>query len=171
MLTLYTLSLRQVHLSCAPTGCGAWRISIPLLVICSAVVDNTTLMELYHIATREPYSLLYVKRMVVGSDYLLFKHFDKRLTVQYVLLGSNTLRVVSLCSAMTTTRIKFVSLLVIRRLVVLLDSSLSDRSSTRTKFAERREVWTWSYDDCLAFASSIQCLRSQFCQPHCAHLD
>ena len=57
---------------------------IPPLVICSAVVDNTTLMELYHIATREPYSLLYVKRMVVGSNYLLFKHFDKRLTVQYV---------------------------------------------------------------------------------------
>ena len=48
----------------------------------SVLVDTQTLMELYHTATREPYSFLCVKLTASDRGEMFCNNFDKRLILQ-----------------------------------------------------------------------------------------
>ncbi|MFM7983521.1 MAG: hypothetical protein ACKPKO_29765, partial [Candidatus Fonsibacter sp.] len=48
----------------------------------SAVVDKKTLLDLYHTATSEPYSFLYVKLTARNKNEMFYHNFDKRLIIQ-----------------------------------------------------------------------------------------
>ena len=48
----------------------------------SAVADKKTLMELYNMATSEPYSFLYVKLTAKKKDEMFYIRFDKRLVIE-----------------------------------------------------------------------------------------
>lgn len=50
----------------------------------SAVVDKKTLLDLYHTATSEPYSFLYVKLTARNKNEMFYQNFDKRLLIQDV---------------------------------------------------------------------------------------
>ena len=50
----------------------------------SAVVDKKTLLDLYHTATSEPYSFLYVKLTARNKNEMFYQNFDKRLIIQDV---------------------------------------------------------------------------------------
>lgn len=48
----------------------------------SAVADKKTLLELYHMATNEPYSFLYVKLTAKTKDDMFYIRFDKKLIIE-----------------------------------------------------------------------------------------
>ena len=48
----------------------------------SAVADKKTLLELYHMATNEPYSFLYVKLTAKTKDDVFYIRFDKKLIIE-----------------------------------------------------------------------------------------
>ena len=48
----------------------------------SAVADKKTLMELYNLATSEPYSFLYVKLTAKTKNDMFFIRFDKKLIIK-----------------------------------------------------------------------------------------
>ena len=48
----------------------------------SAVLDKKTLLELYNIATAEPYSFLYVKLTAKNRDEMFYQKFTKHIMVQ-----------------------------------------------------------------------------------------
>ena len=50
----------------------------------SAVMDKKTLLYLYHTATYEPYSFLYVKLTAKNKNEMFYQNFDKRLIIQDV---------------------------------------------------------------------------------------
>ena len=47
----------------------------------SAVADKKTLLELYHMATDEPYSFLYVKLTAKTKNDMFYIRFDKKLMI------------------------------------------------------------------------------------------
>ena len=47
----------------------------------SAVLDKKTLLELYNIATAEPYSFLYVKLTAKNRDEMFYQNFTKRFMI------------------------------------------------------------------------------------------
>jgi hypothetical protein len=47
----------------------------------SAVYDKKTLLELYNVATEEPFSFLYVKLTAKNKDEMFFKRFDHKLVI------------------------------------------------------------------------------------------
>ena len=47
----------------------------------SAVADKKTLLDLYHIATDEPFSFLYVKLTSRDKNHMFYKNFDHRLII------------------------------------------------------------------------------------------
>ncbi len=47
----------------------------------SAVYDKKTLLEMYHVATDEPFSFLYVKLTAKKKEDMFFVRFDKKITV------------------------------------------------------------------------------------------
>ena len=48
----------------------------------SAVLDKKTLLELYNIATAEPYSCLYVKLTAKDRKEMFYQTFTKRFMIQ-----------------------------------------------------------------------------------------
>ena len=48
----------------------------------SAVLDKKTLLELYNIATSEPYSFLYVKLTAKTKNDMFYIRFDKKLIIE-----------------------------------------------------------------------------------------
>ena len=48
----------------------------------SAVADKKTLMELYTMATSEPYSFLYVKLTAKSKKDMFYIRFDKKLVIE-----------------------------------------------------------------------------------------
>ena len=48
----------------------------------SAVLDKKTLLELYNIATAEPYSFLYVKLTAKNRDEMFYHNFTKRFMIR-----------------------------------------------------------------------------------------
>jgi len=48
----------------------------------SALVDKKTLLELYNIATSEPYSFLYVNLVAKGKNDMFFIRFDKKMILE-----------------------------------------------------------------------------------------
>lgn len=49
---------------------------------CSAIADKKTLLELYNLATAEPYSFLFIKLNAKKVDDMFYIRFDKRLELQ-----------------------------------------------------------------------------------------
>jgi hypothetical protein len=47
----------------------------------SAVYDKKTLLEMYNVATEEPFSFLYVALTAKKKEDMFFVRFDKKLTV------------------------------------------------------------------------------------------
>ena len=47
----------------------------------SAVYDKKTLMELYNVATDEPFGFLYIKLTAKNKDDMFYKNFDHRLVI------------------------------------------------------------------------------------------
>jgi hypothetical protein len=47
----------------------------------SAVYDKKTLLEIYNVATEEPFSFLYVALTAKKKEDMFFVRFDKKLTV------------------------------------------------------------------------------------------
>jgi len=47
----------------------------------SALVDKATLLEMYRIATREPYSFLYIKLTAKDLNDMFYIKFDKKLMI------------------------------------------------------------------------------------------
>ena len=48
----------------------------------SAVLDKTTRLELYHIATSEPYSFLYVKLTAKDRNEMFYQSINNRFMIQ-----------------------------------------------------------------------------------------
>ena len=48
----------------------------------SAVLDKKTLLELYHLATSEPYCFLYVKLTAKNRNEMFYQSFTKRFMIQ-----------------------------------------------------------------------------------------
>ena len=48
----------------------------------SALVDKATLLEMYKLATREPYSFLYIKLTAKDLNDMFFIKFDKKLMIE-----------------------------------------------------------------------------------------
>ena len=69
----------------------------------SAVLDKKTLLELYNIATAEPYSFLYVKLTAKNRDQMFFQNHTKRFMIhkEYWL---------SICKMLQIDRIKHLKL-------------------------------------------------------------
>ena len=49
----------------------------------SAVFDKKTLLELYNIATSEPYSFLYVKLTAKDRNEMFYQNFTKHFKIEY----------------------------------------------------------------------------------------
>ena len=45
----------------------------------SALIDKSTLLEMYRVATLEPYSFLYIKLTAKNINDMFYKRFEKRL--------------------------------------------------------------------------------------------
>ena len=49
----------------------------------SAVMDHMSVLDLYHTATYEPYSCLYVKLTAEHKDAMLYRLFDAMLVIKW----------------------------------------------------------------------------------------
>jgi hypothetical protein len=47
----------------------------------SAIYDKKTLLEIYHMATAEPYSFLYVKLKAKSASDMFYINFNKRIEI------------------------------------------------------------------------------------------
>ena len=48
----------------------------------SAITDKKTLLELYHLATSQPYSFLFIKLNSKDINHMFYCRFDQRLTIE-----------------------------------------------------------------------------------------
>ena len=49
----------------------------------SAVLDKKKLLNIYNIATSEPFSFLYVKLAAKDKNYMFYQHFNTKVTNQF----------------------------------------------------------------------------------------